>query len=120
MRIAFLTPSLANKGPVLVVRDLITQLVLDPNNHVELFYFDDIPDLTFPVKTQRISAKDKFYFEDFDVVHSHGLRPDYYIFKNRKHIKAACVSTIHSIVTEEYKARFNALVGWLVQKLWLH
>lgn len=119
MRIAFLTPSLANKGPVLVVKDLVTQLVLDPANQVEVFYFDDIPDLDFPVKTRRISFKDRFLFEGFDVVHSHGLRPDYYIFKNRKHIKAACVSTIHSIVTEEYRARFNALAGWLVQKLWV-
>jgi len=68
MKIAFILPSLANKGPIIVVRDIVDNLVANPIvQDIIIFYFDEKVELDFSCKTKRISFKDKIDFDYFDV-----------------------------------------------------
>lgn len=54
MKIAYLVPSLINRGPIIVVRDLVT--VMTVNGHqCMVYYFDesDAIDISCPVKKFR-------------------------------------------------------------------
>lgn len=119
MNIAVIVPSLANKGPVLVAKELIDNIDRSLIRNIELFYFDPIEELEMNVPCHRISFQKEEKFEAFDIIHTHGYRPDKYIYKNRRHIKAKVISTIHTNMYEEYKANYNKFAGWLIQCMWL-
>jgi L-malate glycosyltransferase len=117
LKIAFILPSLANRGPILVVRDLSAELE-KLGHSCTVFYFDQLEPIDFSVPVRRIRYKSKLDFNEFDIVHSHGLRPDRYVYKNKSLINAICVSTMHNIIIEEYKSVNNYIYAWLVQTLW--
>lgn len=105
MRIAMILPSLDNKGPVIVVQELCTVLV-SQGHSCDVFYFDDIVELSMPCSTYRISFKKKIDISDYDVVHSHMFRPDLYVWyhfrKRGKNIKTKFITTLHNPI--DYKA----------------
>src|SRR5215217_5773337 len=117
LNVAFILPSLANRGPVLVARDLSAEL-RKLGHSCTVFYFDQLEAIEFEVPVQQIVYKSKFDFSGFDIVHSHGLRPDRYVYKNRRSIAAVTLSTMHNIVIEEYRAVHSYLYAWLIQLLW--
>ena len=108
MTVAYLLPSLSQQGPVIVAHDLIVELV---RRGVEcrVFYFDEAvgPVLSFPCEAERISFGRRIAFERFDVVHSHGLRPDAYVFVHKpwRRTRTRFVSTIHNFVLKDFAAR---------------
>lgn len=118
MKIAFIVPALANKGPVLVVKDLVSILVKQPDVQVTVFYFDDIVQVKMDTATTRISFNDRFNFDDFHIIHSHGLRPNKYVTKYRHEIKGTCIATMHSNIYEEYKYNYNRIIAALVVRIW--
>ena len=123
MKIAYILPSLAKKGPIIVVKDIVDNIV--PSNFVEeivVFYFDEKVEINFPCKTQRISFREKIDFDYFDIIHSHMLRPDLYLFLNKllgNIKKAKLVTTLHqyNYINLQYtlKSKFKAYV---ISKLW--
>jgi glycosyltransferase involved in cell wall biosynthesis len=122
IKVAFLLPSLSNNGPIIVAKDIINTIVkISPDEYLfTVFYFDDIVELKFNCKTIQISFKDQISFDDFDIVHSHGFRPDKYIYKNRKHISAKVISTIHCDVYEDLKHSYNSLISKVFGRVWIH
>ncbi len=121
MNIAFLLPSLSQQGPVIVAHDLIVELV---RRGVEcrVFYFDEAcgPVLSFPCETERIAFGQRIAFERFDVVHSHGLRPDAYVFVHKPwRSRTRFVSTIHNFVLKDFTAQYNRLTAWTFGNLWM-
>lgn len=117
MRIAFIVPSLANKGPVAVVND-ISSLLHKQGEKVEVFYFDDKVELSFSAPVRRISEEDRLDFSQFDIIHSHGFRPDKFIWKNRKNIRAKCVSTMHNYMEADLRHQYNPLVAMIFTPVW--
>lgn len=119
MRIAYIVPSLVNKGPVVVVNTIVKNLI-GKAAHVDVFFFDD--DLfTFPCATFKIDMDTPFDFDSYDVIHSHGYRPDKYVNKWRKKIKKAkTVSTIHSDIAPDLKFSYNRIVSLIFTPLWLY
>ncbi|MCY4780798.1 glycosyltransferase family 4 protein [Sphingobacterium sp. UT-1RO-CII-1] len=108
-------------GPILVVRDLVSYLTkYCPESEVYIYYLDEIKN-PIPVSCKTFWIKDpkslNVLFES-DIIHSHGIRPDFYVFRNRKKFRGKCFSTIHSSFFEEYKVLYNSLVGYLVELLW--
>lgn len=119
MKIAYIIPSLANKGPILVVRELVGQLI-GKVEEIQIFYFDDIVEIDFPCQCTKISLHDVIKFDYFDIIHSHMLRPDYFIWKNKKFIKKArCVSTLHQDIVENMRHSHNYVVGKCTEFFWL-
>jgi glycosyltransferase involved in cell wall biosynthesis len=88
-----IVPSLANKGPMIVAKDLCEELVT-MGHKCKIFYFDEIIDLTMPCDVERISFWDTIDFYEWDIVHTHGLRPDIYI-RLHKPLKRSSDNTIY-------------------------
>lgn len=53
MKIAYIVPALVNRGPVIVVKELVNQM-LKAGNECWVFYFDGMTELTFPCPTIRV------------------------------------------------------------------
>lgn len=118
MKIAFLLPSLRNLGPVIVVKDIVDGLLKRENVSVTIFYFDDFKEdlLNFDVECIKISFFKKTDFNDFDIIHSHGLRPDIYTFFNQT--CRLTISTQHNIIYEEYIINNSYVKSKLIEKMW--
>lgn len=119
MRIAYIVPSLVNKGPVVVVNTIVKNLI-GKVDLVDVFFFDDDL-LAFPCSTFKIEMNIPFDFDRYDIVHSHGYRPDKYVNKWRKEIKKAkTISTIHSDIAQDLKFSYNRIVSLIFTPLWLY
>lgn len=121
MQISFLISSLKNVGPILVVKDIVHHLVQKyPNDKIHVFYLDQI-DNPIDIDCSTFWLKDmgsESLLLGSDIIHSHGIRPDYYVFKNRKKIKGKCLSTIHSLLYYEYELKYNRLIAFFIELLW--
>ena len=87
MKIAYIVPKLARRGPIIVVHELVLQMRAH-GHECTVFYLDEGPDeLGFPSDCKLVSLRGKnagkLDFRAFDVVHSHGLRPDVYVFLHK-------------------------------------
>ena len=141
MKIAYIVPKLAQRGPVIVVRELVAQMTAH-GHECTVFYFDEGPDeLGFPCATRRIrwrsgaAAGEKpadegrgaacggpggLDFNRFDIVHSHGLRPDAYVCPHkpaRSH--ARCITTLHNYVFDDLRYEYNRLTAFIAGRAWL-
>lgn len=119
MKIAFIITSLANKGPILVVKDLVTVMNLH-GHQCFVYYFDEIKEVDFHCPTQKIGFCSTIDFNSFDIVHSHGLRPDIYVFIHKpKNCQSRCISTLHNFVLQDLKAQYNSFVSYTFGHLWM-
>ncbi len=129
MKIAYIVPKLAQRGPVIVVRELVAQMTAH-GHECTVFYFDEGPDeLGFPCATRRISRREGraaaggpggLDFNRFDIVHSHGLRPDAYVCLHkpaRSH--ARCITTLHNYVFDDLRYEYNRLTALTAGRAWL-
>ena len=115
MKIAQIIPSLRPTGPVNVALDL-TALLRKQKHDVCLFYFDDLEDaVDEPAMKLRITTK--YNWQQFDIVHSHGLRPDLYVRLNLKHMPKT-VTTIHNYVFEDLLHTYNRLISAVFGRFW--
>lgn len=121
MKICYIIPALSKFGPNLVVYDLV-QLMIERGHRVKVYYFDEDKEslLTFPCETEQISFMKKIDFNQFDVVHSHCLRPDAYVFfhKPRK-TKTRFVTTLHNFVKQDLTTTYNPFIATMVSPLWM-
>ncbi len=117
MKIAVIAPSLANKGPVIVAFDICCTL-LKQGHDVKVFYMDEIHELDFPCEADHISFFERIDFNEFDIVHTHGLRPNAYVFfhRRRKH-RAKFVSTFHSDIKQEFTIEHGRFWGSIFAKM---
>lgn len=119
MKIALIVPSLSQKAPVLVARDLAEGYV-QLGHQVKVFYFDDITEVTFPCIAERISFFDIKKTRGFDIVHTHMIRPDTFGFIARSLLatNAKFVSTIHNIVEEDLRFSYGNVISKIFSKIW--
>ena len=119
MKIAIVVPSLLNRGPVIVVKDIVEQL----NGRVEflkVFYLDDIhAELTFDCEIEKLSLKSIYkQLNSFDIVHTHMLRPNILIsILSLKKVKK--IATLHNYMLEDISNTHNTFIARLVQFFWV-
>lgn len=122
MRIAYIIPSKVKFGPNLVVLDLV-KLMMEKNHQVKVFYFDEVTNdalIDFPCKIERIKFTNKINFEEWDVIHSHCLRPDAYVFVHKpRKCNTRFVTTIHNFVREDLKATYNPFISKIISPIWM-
>ncbi len=119
MKIAYIVPSLANKGPILVVKDLVKQMVKN-RQQCSVFYFDEIREVEFDCPVLRIKFREKIDFSQFDIVHSHGVRPDSYLFWHKPcKTKTKFVTTLHNYVLRDFSSQYNPLIAYVCGNLWM-
>jgi glycosyltransferase involved in cell wall biosynthesis len=117
MKIAFIVPSLASRGPILVVKNIISLIINRAD--VDVYYFDDIVEINFDCPTYKINISDRIDFNKYDIIHSHGYRPDKYVWKNRKKIGSITVSTVHPDIRIDLQYSYNIVVSWIFRWIWL-
>lgn len=119
MKIAFILPSLSNKGPIIVAKDIIDNI--SKENEIDVYYFDDISEISINCNLIRISIFDKIDFGKYEVVHSHMLRPDFYVwFHKKNHKKTLFISTLHQNIYDNLKGNYNFLIAFIFEKIWLY
>ena len=119
MKIAFILPSLANQGPILVIQDLVGELVKQ-GHECHVYYFDDIVQLDMACATYKISFFKKISFNAYDVVHTNMFRPDVYCALNRSRIgkKTKLIVTVHTDINRDLKAGYGLLKSIVAPPIW--
>lgn len=119
MDIAFIIPKKVNRGPVLVVLELVRQILLH-GDRCTVYYLDKGEELAFPCETVHVPFSRSIDFDRYDIVHTHGLRPDLYAFRHKpKHCRARLVSTMHNYILRDLVYEYNWLVAQIFGRLWL-
>lgn len=119
MTIAFILPSLANKGPVIMAVELINYLV-QQGHQCSVYYFDDITELEVPCSAKHISFFKKIDFNKYQIIHSHMFRPDVYcaLYKSQISKSTKIISTIHIAIYEDLKYTHGGLKSFLTIPFW--
>lgn len=118
MKIAFIIPSLANKGPVVMV-DIIIRHLQKEVEQIDVFYFDDKFGVDFTCPTYRIDFNTPIDFDKYDIIHSHMYRPDKYVCKWKDYItKAKLVSTIHQDILNNVRYSHNIFIAYALRYVW--
>ena len=121
MNICYITPALSKFGPNLVVYDLVN-LMMERGHHVKVYYFDEDKNalLSFPCETERIRFGQRIDFSQYDVVHSHCLRPDAYVFFHKpKNCRAYFVTTLHNFVKHDLTTTYNSVIASIFTPIWM-
>lgn len=103
MRIAILIPSLANKGPVIVAKDL-SHFFVENGCDCHVYYFDEIKELDFPCQCTKIGFFENVDFSQYDIIHVHCLRPMLYAYFHRSQLKKSnvkVIATLHQPITKK-------------------
>lgn len=117
IRVAVILPSLQPIGPVRFALDL--SLLLEDHIDFDFYYFEKLPQ-ALDLK----DAKELFFMtyekelDNYDIIHSHGLRPDAYLWYHSNQIKPKTISTLHVYTKKDYNYRYNGLVGSVINKVW--
>lgn len=110
--------SLAKKGPVIVARDIAAGLV-ERGHDVCVWFLDNKIEMEFPCPVQRFSFSALRHLNQFDIIHSHSLRPDALAFCIRKwSSKPRFISTIHNYVEDDLTFAYGAFVSKVVSRIW--
>lgn len=119
MNIAYIVPGLKNRGPVLVVKEIVDQMI--KNGHsCSVFYFDDVVEVTFSCPVYQITFFRKIAFDDFEIIHTHGIRPDAYVFLHKPfNSKVKYISTLHNYVIRDLSFQYNPLIAFVGANLWM-
>lgn len=121
MKILFVVPSVTNCGPVRVVQQLtsaLTQRGLD----CTVWYFDDLANsLNFDCPTRKIGFWGHPDLSGFDIIHSHGIRPDAWVYKLQVlGMHKASVSTIHNYVEKDLRYQYGWILSKIFTRAWVH
>lgn len=120
MNIVYIIPSLANTGPIIVVKELVEQFVVH-GHYCDVFYLDDKVDVEFDCPVYKLIHGKGIDFTKYDIVHSHGMRPDRYVSKYREYSgKVKYISTIHCYAFDDFKYQYNWIISQVFGRLWLN
>jgi glycosyltransferase involved in cell wall biosynthesis len=117
MKIAFILPSLAQKGPILVVRDIVSYLK-DKTDGIDVYYFNDIVEVEFDCPVYKIAFNDKIKFSNYDIIHSNMLRPDLYVWKNGRYIRHK-ITTLHCDIRVDLRYYKGIAASSIFRWIWL-
>lgn len=117
MRIAFILPSLANKGPIVFTKYLIEGLK-DKVKYIKVFYFDEICELDVGVPIQKISFLEKIDFTNYDIVHTTMAKPDLFGWLNKGRLKNKWVSSAHNYYKEDLALSYGFFKARIYSFIW--
>lgn len=123
MNIALLVPSLIRCGPINVALEIVknirksqdkiffTIICMERNFDNSLVTFLHNENLAKVVFLPDVSSSHEAFFENFDVVHSHGFYPDKLLSKLK--IQTKKISTIHCMFYKDYPKEYGLLKGYI-------
>ncbi|MEZ9665375.1 glycosyltransferase family 4 protein [Vibrio cyclitrophicus] len=107
MKYCVILPSNIKSGPNNVALDIIKGIKkIDSQIEVTVLYFNEYIEnkLDFPtgVKNVNISLFKSYDLEQFDIIHSHMLKPDFFVFLNKIRNKINSSKTVSTIHQKDY------------------
>ena len=119
MKILLIVASRARKGPVLVARDIVAGLAAS-GHVVEVWYLDDKGPLDFACPTHKFEWSLLRRLKEFDVVHSHSLRPDAlsWVMRQVFRHRARYVTTLHNYVEQDLRFEYGPVVSAVFSRIW--
>jgi L-malate glycosyltransferase len=119
MKVAIIIPRLESLGPVLLIQTLVNSLCKIEDLKIDVYYFNkkDNPSIKMSASVICLDSTSLCY-EEYDVIHTNGIRPDLLAFLNRKRIKYH-ISTIHNFVFEDLLFTYNRLISYIFGRVWL-
>lgn len=120
MKIAIIISAKKNTGSISVFKDLINQYSIDSDLEVELFYFDNINDLKFNCSSTKINLFGMLKSYNYDIVHSTGIRPDFFVFLNKFKFskKTKFLTTIHSFIEIDLRNSYGFFIAKVASVFW--
>jgi L-malate glycosyltransferase len=116
VKIAIIIPRIEYCGPVIVIRNLVNSI--QNTTDIKLFYLDKKIDPGIHMKVPVERYNSTFNFEDYDIIHTTGIRPDRIAYFNRRRIKCH-ISTVQNEVFEDLRYSHNWLFSWIFGNIWL-
>lgn len=122
MKIAFILPSLANRGPIIFTKYLIDEL--SKQHEISIFYFKDIKEKTFPsnCNIEKLNFLSTIDFNQFDIIHTTMLKPDLYSFYHKvitKKNNCISISGIHNIINDDMIFNYGKIKGKVIAYIWM-
>jgi L-malate glycosyltransferase len=119
MRVAIIIPRLEQLGPIISTQELVNSLFETGKLYIKLFYLDKTVDPLIKViaPVERLD-QGNFPFDDYDIIHTSGIRPDLFAFRNRKKIKYH-ISTIRNFVFDDLAFTYNRFISFIFGYVWL-
>jgi L-malate glycosyltransferase len=119
IRIAIIVPAITQNGPIKVIEDLVNCLCDYKDVNIKVFYLDNTVDTSIKMIVPVFHYDPaSFCFNEFDIVQTNGIRPDFIAFMNRKRIRFH-ITTIHSFIFEDLTFTYNKLISAIFGGLWL-
>ncbi|HIE4215325.1 TPA: glycosyltransferase family 4 protein [Proteus mirabilis] len=120
MNIAIVVPSLRKTAPVNIAISIYKDIKNYCNVEATLFYLDKIKNIENNIndipEAILLNRKNYKLLKNFDIVHSHGLRPDIINFLYAK--KKSRVTTLHSMIIKDLISRYG-IKGFLISYVWI-
>ncbi|RKR06052.1 glycosyltransferase involved in cell wall biosynthesis [Kushneria sinocarnis] len=118
MKIAHIITNLKLGGPCKVMSENISHLPSSVESHV--YYCKDLEGFDNFLNARKLTAGNFRELRNYDVVHSHGLRPDGIAALSAiLHRKTVHVSTIHNYVQEEMLNIYGERAARIISPLWI-
>lgn len=117
MRIAFILPSLENRGPIVFTRYLIEGLKSHVDS-IDVYYFKGAVDVDLGVQCHQIGFFEKIDFDRYDIIHTTMARPDLYIWLNRSSVGNKWVISAHNFFKEDVRFLYNPIVSFIFSNAW--
>jgi len=120
MKIAYIVNHLEQTGLNNVVLDLITKMQ-EHGHTCDLYYLKDVQNaMSFPCEVKKLDRSSKTTLTSYDIVHTHGLRPDAFVFLHRPFkTKTKFIATIHCYVFQDFCDLFGKVKGFLLGLIFL-
>ena len=123
MTIAYIVTAQTHEGPLNVVKALIREMT-KRGNVCRLLYLEDREEIDFGCEKKRIGYWDDINLAAFDVVHTHGIKPMWFVYlyllRHRRPKHTRFVTTLHSFIGEDFRWKYGRWKGWLLSKCFLH
>lgn len=118
MKIAQIITELKPSGPANVVKNIVDNL--PEGIESTIFYFRGPPKLEVSCETQQIDFRNIGLLKSFDVVHSHGIRPDFLgVYASLFNKRSVFLSTLHNYVKDELLNIYGRKASTFITPLWM-
>lgn len=117
MKIAFIVPSLLNRGPIVFTKYL-TDALMASGIDVTLFYLKPQVEFKFNCECVRLHFSNLHKLEDFDIVHTTMFWPDIVGLIMMFCRKVNWVSSIHNEIGKDLRFNYGALFGVILGVVW--
>lgn len=117
MKVAFILPSLLNRGPVVFTRYLVDALIkLGVNTTV--FYIKPRIEVQFNCKCEKLEITNINQLMDYDIIHTTMLKPDFLGYLLKVKLNKRWVVSIHNEIGVDLRYNYGTISHFLLEKVW--